>query len=124
MAEFYRLAASDALRLIRQGKLTVEDYAKSLLSRINERDHIIHAWAYLDPDLVISQARRLDSIPPESRGPLHGLPIGIKDIALTKGNEHADVILRCCELTYQICQRDTTRQFTKMNTARLLTHPW
>ncbi|RJE21239.1 hypothetical protein PHISCL_06421 [Aspergillus sclerotialis] len=84
MTEYYRLTGSQILRLIQQGEVTVEEYAKSLLARIKEREHI-QAWAYLDPELVLSQARRLDKIPLEKRGPLHGLAVGIKDIALTKG---------------------------------------
>lgn len=84
MSELYRLTASHVLRLIQKGEVTVEEYAKSLLARIKDREHL-QAWAYLDPDLVLSQAKELDKIPSEKRGPLHGLAIGIKDIALTKG---------------------------------------
>jgi Asp-tRNA(Asn)/Glu-tRNA(Gln) amidotransferase A subunit family amidase len=85
MAEPYRLTASEALALMKKGDLSVEDYAKSLLSRIKERDHVVKAWAYLDPDFVLAQARKLDQIPPEKRGPLHGIPVGVKDVILTKG---------------------------------------
>ena len=38
----------------------------------------IRAWAFLDPELALAQARRLDQ--GAWRGPLHGLPIGIKDV--------------------------------------------
>jgi Asp-tRNA(Asn)/Glu-tRNA(Gln) amidotransferase A subunit family amidase len=85
MAEPYRLTASEALALMKKGDISVEDYAKCLLSRIKERDHVVKAWAYLDPDFVLAQARKLDQIPPEKRGPLHGIPVGIKDVILTKG---------------------------------------
>ncbi|KAL2827456.1 amidase signature domain-containing protein [Aspergillus pseudoustus] len=84
MAEPYRLTATDALTLIRENKLTVESYARSLLSRIEARDATVKAWAYLDPDLVLEQARNLDALPVEKRGPLHGLPIGVKDVMYTK----------------------------------------
>ncbi|KAH8812613.1 amidase [Xylogone sp. PMI_703] len=84
MTEPYRITASEASKLIRDGKLSVEDYAKSLLSRIKERDHVVKAWAYLNPDLVLAEARKLDQIPPANRGPLHGIPVGIKDVFLTK----------------------------------------
>jgi Asp-tRNA(Asn)/Glu-tRNA(Gln) amidotransferase A subunit family amidase len=70
---------------MKNGDLTVEDYAKSLLSRINERDHVVKAWAFLDPDFVLIQAKKLDEIPAEKRGPLHGIAIGVKDVILTKG---------------------------------------
>lgn len=81
----YQLTASQALAQIRANTLTVEEYARSLLSRIEARDHIVKAWAYLDPELVLEQARRLDRIPPASRGPLHGVPVGVKDVIYTKG---------------------------------------
>jgi Asp-tRNA(Asn)/Glu-tRNA(Gln) amidotransferase A subunit family amidase len=85
MTDPYRLTASQALALMKKGDLTVEDYAKSLLCRINERDHVVKAWAFLDPDFVLAQAKKLDQIPAEKRGPLHGVAVGVKDVILTKG---------------------------------------
>jgi Asp-tRNA(Asn)/Glu-tRNA(Gln) amidotransferase A subunit family amidase len=68
----------------KNGSLTVEVYAKSLLSRVKSRDGVVHAWAYLDPELVLQRARELDQLPAEKRGPLHGVAIGVKDVILTK----------------------------------------
>jgi Asp-tRNA(Asn)/Glu-tRNA(Gln) amidotransferase A subunit family amidase len=85
MTEPYRLTASVALALMQKGDLTVEEYAKSLLARIKERDEVVKAWAYLDPEFVLTQARKLDQIPAEKRGPLHGIAVGVKDVILTKG---------------------------------------
>jgi Asp-tRNA(Asn)/Glu-tRNA(Gln) amidotransferase A subunit family amidase len=85
MDESCQLTASQALRLVQRGDLTVEDYMKSLLDRIKERDHLVQAWAYLNPDSILAQAKKLDQIPPSQRGPLHGIPIGVKDVILTKG---------------------------------------
>jgi hypothetical protein len=82
----YKLTAREVYSLIVKGDLTVEAYAKSLLSRINARDNAVKAWAYLDPIAVLEQAKILDAIPHEERGPLHGVAIGVKDIMLTKGN--------------------------------------
>jgi Asp-tRNA(Asn)/Glu-tRNA(Gln) amidotransferase A subunit family amidase len=45
----------------------------------------VKAWACLNPEYVIAQARKLDIIPPENRGPLHGVAIAIKDVIQTKG---------------------------------------
>jgi Asp-tRNA(Asn)/Glu-tRNA(Gln) amidotransferase A subunit family amidase len=85
MTDPYRLTASQALALMQKGDLTVEDYAKSLLARVKERNEVVKAWVYLDPDFVLTQARKLDQIPPENRGPLHGVAVGVKDLILTKG---------------------------------------
>ncbi|GAA5859656.1 hypothetical protein JCM1840_006395 [Sporobolomyces johnsonii] len=82
--ELYRLTASEALELIRANQITVEDYVKSLIKRIEERDAVVKAWAYFDPEFALQQARALDRLPHEQRGPLHGLPVGVKDVILTR----------------------------------------
>jgi Asp-tRNA(Asn)/Glu-tRNA(Gln) amidotransferase A subunit family amidase len=58
--------------------------AKALIARIEERDPIVHGWAYFNPDIILASARRLDAIPAEKRGPLHGVAVAIKDVILTK----------------------------------------
>lgn len=83
--ELHRLTATQALHKIRANELTVEEYARSLLKRIQERDHIVKAWVYLNPAHVLKEARRLDQTPVSQRGPLHGLPVGVKDVIYTKG---------------------------------------
>lgn len=45
----------------------------------------------IDRDFVLSQARSLDQVPYEERGPLHGLAIGVKDIMNTKGITHGSL---------------------------------
>ncbi|RFN48062.1 amidase [Fusarium flagelliforme] len=77
-------SATEALQKLRSRELTIEQYAASLLERIKQRDDHVKAWAYLNPETVLEQARALDKVPFEQRGPLHGLPVGIKDIILTK----------------------------------------
>ncbi len=51
------------------------------LERIAARDHAIGAWAHLDPDLALEQARARDAEP--RRSALHGIPFGLKDIIET-----------------------------------------
>ncbi|KAK5110429.1 hypothetical protein LTR62_005780 [Meristemomyces frigidus] len=84
MAEPYRLTATGALAQFNNGSLTVEEYATSLLQHIDERQPVVKAWEYLNHDLVLSQARALDQIPKEQRGPLHGVAIAVKDVIYTK----------------------------------------
>ncbi|KAK7403794.1 hypothetical protein QQX98_010436 [Neonectria punicea] len=79
------LTASEALTQIRSGNLTVETYAMSLLDRIRQRNDAVQAWVYLDAGSVIKQARELDKVPLDKRGPLHGVPIAIKDVIYTNG---------------------------------------
>ncbi|KAI1105589.1 amidase [Jackrogersella minutella] len=82
--EPYQLTATQTLDKFKDGSLKVEGYARSLLARIEKRDANVHAWAHLDPDYVIQQAKELDSVPPEKRGPLHGIAIAVKDVIYTK----------------------------------------
>ncbi|KAF5640909.1 amidase [Fusarium tjaetaba] len=88
--------ATQILENIRSGNLTAEQYASSLLERIKQRDDDVKAWAYLGPKAVLEQARKLDQVPKDQRGPLHGLPVGIKDIILTKDmpTEHGSTIYK------------------------------
>ena len=76
------LTASEILPRLRAGTVSVEAYARACLDRIAARDPQLHAWAFVDPDLVLAQARALDAA--DIKGPLHGLPIGIKDVILTR----------------------------------------
>ncbi len=72
----------EQVRLIREGVLTSEKWVKSCLERISATDPEIGAWAHLDPDLAIEQAMEMDRIRRAGKptGPLHGVPVGIKDI--------------------------------------------
>ena len=82
--EPWLLNATEALPLLRSGELKVVDYAKSLLDRIQKRDPTVKAWVYLSPRVILEQATKLDDVPASDRGPLHGLPIAVKDVILTK----------------------------------------
>lgn len=42
----WSLTASEVLKLTKGNKLTVEDYAKGLLSRIESRNGVVKAWQY------------------------------------------------------------------------------
>jgi Asp-tRNA(Asn)/Glu-tRNA(Gln) amidotransferase A subunit family amidase len=75
-------------------KTTVEAAVSACLERIAAREAEVEAWAYLDPDRAIAAARARDR--EASRGPLHGLPVGIKDIMDTGDipTEHGSPIYR------------------------------
>lgn len=72
------LTATEAARKIATGKLSAEALVRACLDRVSEREQTIGAWEFIDPDAVISEAKLRDSEQP--RGPLHGIPVGIKDI--------------------------------------------
>ena len=59
-------------------QLGAETLARACLDRAAELEPSVHAFAHLDPEHVLAEARALDRGP--VRGPLHGLPLGIKDV--------------------------------------------
>lgn len=72
------LSAAEAAQRLQAGTLTAEALAAACLERIAERNNEVHAWAYVDRDRALQQARALDRMPRRSR--LHGLPVGLKDV--------------------------------------------
>jgi Asp-tRNA(Asn)/Glu-tRNA(Gln) amidotransferase A subunit family amidase len=80
--ELNSLTALEAGEQIANGDISAESYIGACLDRIVETDDKVHAFVHLDPDDALAQARTLD----EHRrngftlGPLHGLPVAIKDI--------------------------------------------
>jgi Asp-tRNA(Asn)/Glu-tRNA(Gln) amidotransferase A subunit family amidase len=76
------LTAADAAEAIAQHRLTSEALTRACLDRIAEREPQVQAWAHLDPDYALAQAKARDAELQSGRGvgPLHGVPIGVKDI--------------------------------------------
>ncbi len=76
------LAAADAARAIRDGAISSEQLVEACLARVREAEEKVQAWQFLDPEHVRVQARARDADRREGRhcGPLHGVPVGIKDI--------------------------------------------
>ena len=70
--------AAETARAIAEGRTTSEEAVASCLGRIAEREATVRAWAWLDPDHALAEARARDAARP--LGPLHGVPVGIKDI--------------------------------------------
>jgi Asp-tRNA(Asn)/Glu-tRNA(Gln) amidotransferase A subunit family amidase len=82
LRNLHSLSASKAARLIHDGVISSVQLVEACLARIREVDEGIQAWAYLDPDYALAQARAADAWRSEGKptGPLHGVPAGVKDI--------------------------------------------
>ncbi|TMK77604.1 MAG: amidase, partial [Actinobacteria bacterium] len=82
MSNLYALSATEAARLIRDGVISSEQLVEACLARIGEVDGRIEAWAFLDPEHALEQARAADEwrLGGQPLGPLHGIPVGLKDI--------------------------------------------
>jgi Asp-tRNA(Asn)/Glu-tRNA(Gln) amidotransferase A subunit family amidase len=77
-----RLTASEAAHAIASGALSAVQLVEACLARIREVEPTVQAWQYLDESHALAQARARDLDRAEGRacGPLHGVPVGIKDI--------------------------------------------
>jgi Asp-tRNA(Asn)/Glu-tRNA(Gln) amidotransferase A subunit family amidase len=73
-----KLSATEAAARIAAGTLKSEALVQACLERIRERDSEVQAWAFIDPEAALSQARARDREPRRTR--LHGLPVGVKDV--------------------------------------------
>lgn len=79
------LLALDAVELrsrLASGALRAEELVEACLKRIDRLEPEIGAWAWRDADFARHQAKELDRRRATGRpvGPLHGLPVGLKDI--------------------------------------------
>lgn len=72
---------------LRQGKSMPSELVNDSLERIEEWESVVQAWAYVDAAGARAAAAQLDTelAAGKSRGLLHGVPIGVKDIVAVKG---------------------------------------
>jgi Asp-tRNA(Asn)/Glu-tRNA(Gln) amidotransferase A subunit family amidase len=82
LKDLHLFSASEAARLIREGVITSEQLVEACLARVREVDEQVQAWTFLDPDYALEQARAADELRLSGKplGPLHGVPVGVKDI--------------------------------------------
>ena len=66
--------------LLRTGELSAVELATACLDAIEHSEDELRAWVRVDSGFALDQARRLDAVPAGERGPLHGIPVGVKDI--------------------------------------------
>jgi Asp-tRNA(Asn)/Glu-tRNA(Gln) amidotransferase A subunit family amidase len=76
------LSLSEAAEDIREGRITSAELVADCLARIDAVEPEVQAWAHLDRDHAMMQAEAADLNRKQGKatGPLHGVPVGIKDI--------------------------------------------
>jgi aspartyl-tRNA(Asn)/glutamyl-tRNA(Gln) amidotransferase subunit A len=77
----------DLAELLRTKALSPVELARDCLARIEKLNPALHAFITVTPDLALSQAREAEAeiLRGQWRGPLHGIPIGLKDLIDTAG---------------------------------------
>ncbi|WP_163971837.1 amidase [Oceanobacillus halotolerans] len=87
MTDISFLTATELAPLIKSKQLSPVELTKHTLSRMDKIDPILHTYITPLYDLALKQAREAEDniMHGEYKGPLHGVPIGIKDIYYTRG---------------------------------------
>ncbi|MDT7563350.1 MAG: aspartyl-tRNA(Asn)/glutamyl-tRNA(Gln) amidotransferase subunit, partial [Pseudonocardiales bacterium] len=85
--EPYELTLAGAAEKIKAKELSPVELTASVLARIDAVEDKITAFATLTPDLATKAAERAEAeiAAGNYRGPLHGIPVGIKDLYETAG---------------------------------------
>ena len=80
------LTLTEASDAIQNGSLSPLEYVQALLRRVDAVEARVQAWATIDREAVLAEARQLEAEASKKqfRGPLHGIPVGVKDIFYTR----------------------------------------
>jgi Asp-tRNA(Asn)/Glu-tRNA(Gln) amidotransferase A subunit family amidase len=72
----------EAAAAVRAGKTTPIDLVETCLGNIERLEGSVRAWVFVEADYARAEAKRLteELRKGQNRGPLHGIPIGVKDI--------------------------------------------
>ena len=70
---------------IKAGELTIADLTAEAFDRVEKLDGDVQAFLALNKEQATAKAAELDKVPFEERGPLFGMPIGVKDNIVTEG---------------------------------------
>lgn len=71
--------------LLANNEITVKELIEATYARIEAAEEDVHAFISLNKEEALRRAEELDQVPAEERGPLFGLPLGVKDNIVTKG---------------------------------------
>jgi len=72
---------------LKMGELTIADLTNEAFERVEKLDGDVQAFLALNKEEAAARAAELDKVPFEERGPLFGMPIGVKDNIVTEGLE-------------------------------------
>ena len=86
MSKIFSITAIELAEKLKSGEISCVDACKEYISRIDKFEKDVKAWAFFDKKLLLEKAEEKDEYRKSGKplGPLHGLPIGIKDIIGTQ----------------------------------------
>jgi aspartyl-tRNA(Asn)/glutamyl-tRNA(Gln) amidotransferase subunit A len=122
------LTLTDASELLHRGHVSSQDLVEAALGRLKETEPAVHAFAFVAEDAARQAAWRVDVERGQGydRGPLHGIPIGAKDLIETRDQptragsrvlsghaptQDAHVVIRLIEAGAVIIGKTVTHEF-------------
>lgn len=85
MTERYPTTVTAASEALAAGEITSAELTEALLARIDAVEPTVRAFLTLTADEALSAARAADAARNAASGPLHGVPLAIKDVICTRG---------------------------------------
>jgi Asp-tRNA(Asn)/Glu-tRNA(Gln) amidotransferase A subunit family amidase len=79
--QLVELTATEAAGKIARGEISSEEYTRALITQVGKIEDKVQAFIHFDPEHAIAQAKERDAYRASGNaiGPLHGIPVGIKD---------------------------------------------
>src|SRR5687768_8674225 len=76
------MSACAAAAAIAEGRITSVELTEACLASIERQEEAVGAWTHLNREHALMQAEMADDAHRTGRphGPLHGVPVGVKDI--------------------------------------------
>mgnify|MGYP001462109985 FL=1 len=86
MNNIISITANDLVSKLKSGEVSSVEVCKAYLDRIKKFEKDVKAWAHIDAKSILEKASEKDEYRKSGKplGPLHGIPIGIKDIIGTE----------------------------------------
>lgn len=91
MTELHYLGVVELAARIRRREISPVEVTHAMLARIDALDPKLHAYARVLPDMALAQARAAEQQLMQKRelGPLHGVPLAVKDLFWVAGHPTA-----------------------------------
>ncbi len=85
MIDIFSISTNELVAKMRNGDISSVEVCKAYLERIKKYENDVKAWSFLDKKNLLEKAEEADEYRKSGKpiGPLHGLPIAIKDIIAT-----------------------------------------
>ena len=83
----FERSSKELQALLHNKEITITDLTKEAYERVAKLDESVEAFLALNEEKALAQATEMDQKPFEERGPLFGMPIGVKDNIVTEGLE-------------------------------------